>query len=58
MIKFWWTLRLACLMVRYGISDLRGAWPYANDEAWQNYREQGFSPMGAIEEDWSYGFPG
>lgn len=56
MKKFWWTLRLAVLLKWYGFSRLFDSWNYANEECWQEYREQGLTPMEAIREDWSYGY--
>jgi len=56
MRRFFWTIRLAFHLRRIGWSkSILSAYAWASDKCWQEYREGGFTPMGAIMEDASYG---
>jgi hypothetical protein len=54
MAKLWWNLRLAYYLVRYYRATPMYALHWANDECWQQYREDEYSPRDAFLEDLSY----
>ena len=50
-----WELELVPLLIEAGYaSDSIDAQEYALEECWQQYKDDGYSPKDAIQEDLSY----
>lgn len=56
MRRWWWTVRMAWVLWREGASELGGAYDYAKDDCWQQFRTDGYSPSAAWYEDLLAGY--
>lgn len=55
-MKILWSLRMAYWIKWAGYEKTWiGAWQFANDECFQQYREDGYSPRHTIMEDLGHG---